>query len=109
MSKASDSISTPQYKLLKRINKLGSVKFESFSDKEKEICNFLLQNNYVSADGIYGYDVFSSSSRIHNLPLKVQITQLGEAKMYTFKMMFYKWWIPVVISILSLVVSIFKP
>ena len=49
----------------------------------------------------------SSSNGITGIYIyKYKVSQSGEAEMYLFKSSFYKWWVPVVISIGAFVVSI---
>lgn len=99
-------ISKPQYKMLKKLHKNKFLSYECLSDEEKEICAYLLQHNLISVTKKIGE--FSKTDMILP-PLKIDscsITQSGEAQIYIFKSTFYKWWIPVIISLVALALSI---
>lgn len=101
-------ISKPQYKMLKKLHKNKCLSYEYLSDEEKEICTYLLQHNLISVTKKMGE--FSKTDMILP-PLKIDscsITQSGEAQIYIFKSTFYKWWIPVLISIAALIISIWS-
>lgn len=96
------------YKLLKRISRRTTISAESLSEEELDICSYLhslkliecnMQNPIVH-ENAYG---FQSLVYEH---VEYSITQAGKAEIYNFKSTFYKWWIPVVISIIALIVSI---
>ncbi len=98
-------ISKPQYKMLVKIHKRNQLPYESLSEEEKDICSYLLAHNLICV--IKQLDKSSAPSmQLPAVKIKsVQITQAGMAQIYTFKSTFYKWWIPVVISIIALILS----
>lgn len=103
------NISKEQYRLLKKIQRMESISPNSLTDNELNICKFLSDKGFLSVTNKYqktsdgNLNIFSSS------PSEYSITQSGKAEIYIFKSTFYKWWIPVVISIAALIVSISLP
>lgn len=98
-------ISKSQYKMLVKVHKRNQLPYESLSEEEKDICSYLLAHNLIRV--IKQLDKSSAPSmQLPAVKIKsVQITQAGMAQIYTFKSTFYKWWIPVVISIIALILS----
>lgn len=99
-----EPLSKPQYKLLKRIYRVKSVKLDSLNDVEKDICKYLLVNSFIKSRKQLGHtmeDMYNSKE----LPANIEITQAGEAALYDFRSKFYKWWIPVFISAVSVALS----
>ena len=100
-------IDRSQYHILKKIRKYGQLSVDSLSTKQYSDCEYLRQQGFVSAieksNAINSGDVSQFYSEI----VSYEITPSGRAAIYSFKATFYKWWIPVVISIASLLVSLF--
>lgn len=99
-----ESLSRPQYKLLKRIYRMKSIRLNSLNDVEKDICKYLLANSFIKNRKQLDHameDMYNSKA----LPANIEITQAGEAALYEFRSKFYKWWIPVVISVVSVALS----
>lgn len=99
-----ESLSKPQYKLLKRIYRMKSIRLNSLNDVEKDICKYLLTNSFIKNRKQLDHameDMYNSKA----LPANIEITQAGEAALYEFRSKFYKWWIPVVISVVSVALS----
>ena len=96
-------ISRAQYNLLKRAIKSKELCVDDLNDIELEQAKFLYKNKFLvvserktsSSNGITGIYIY-----------KYKVSQSGEAEMYLFKTSFYKWWVPVVISIGAFIVSI---
>lgn len=100
------NLSKSQYKMLCKVYKANRLSASTLTEKELEICRYLMENdclksNYVSRTNISG-KLFISKS----LPSDIEITQTGEAQIYIFRSTFYKWWIPVVISVFALISSV---
>lgn len=93
-------ISKSQYKMLRKIQKQKSISASSLSENELEICQHLMEMECLKCRDFFGKRA---------LPSEVEVSQKGEAQIYLFRSTFYKWWIPVVISILALIVSIAAP
>lgn len=91
-------ISRPQFKMLLKIKRARGLYADSLSLEELSICEYLLSNGCISDHTVPG-----SAS-----PL-LKITQFGDAQIYIFASTFYKWWIPVIISIIALIISIAVP
>lgn len=104
-------INHDQYKMLKRISKAQSIEIGSLTDEEKKICDFLCENSFVSYHCDWNYKESNSSyapfiPRIESS--KYEITEKGKAQIAAYKATFHKWWIPLAISIIALIVSILK-
>ncbi len=100
------NLSKSQYKMLCRIKKEKTTSTNSLSKEEVEICSYLLTHGCIVPRCS---PALNSSGRLINiklLPEHLKITQEGEAHIYSFRSTFYKWWIPVVVSIFSLLISI---
>lgn len=95
------NISRKQYRVLKHIYRRKSINSSQLSDERIEICNYLTECNYLS---IQPLSIVLDSPLCSDYLLRV--TQSGEAEIYRFRSTFYKWWIPVVISVFALLVSI---
>lgn len=104
-------INHDQYKMLKRISKAQSIETDSLTDEEKKICDFLCENRFILPQSDWDYEESNLSYAPfvpHIKSKKYVITQAGKAQIYSFKAAFHKWWIPLAISILALIVSILK-
>lgn len=88
-------ISRTQYILMRKINRKKSMSFVSMNDRQKEDLAFLKDKGYVCI----------SKPATAASPAHYKVTAAGRASMYIFLSTFYKWWIPVIISICSLIVS----
>ena len=97
-------INRKQYKMLKRIRKAGSLKRDDLADSEKEICNYLMQSSFIKKVGDKSHSI-EEAYNSRKLPEDIELSQSGEAAMFDFRSKFYKWWIPVVISIVSVLLS----
>ncbi len=100
------NLSKEQYKMLLKIKKSNYITSSSLSDKEIEICKYLMYNGYIESSLFSRQDINGAYHTLKKLPEKISITQTGETQIYVFRSTFYKWWIPVVISIAALIVSI---
>lgn len=105
----SDSVlSKEQYKFLRKIKKHGGIARNSLSAKERDICRYLLSEECINKAKSNSAP-WQLSYNQDRLPEHITISQRGEAQVYTFRSTFYKWWIPVVISIVAIIVSIVLP
>ena len=95
-------ISRNQYKLLKKISKNNQINLKEVKDTEIDNFNYLADNNLLTITE-NSYKLYDTDACLIDAIYKV--SPLGEAEMYEFKSTFYKWWIPVVISIEAFVVS----
>ena len=103
-------LSKKQYKMLCRIKKQGNISLTSLTEDEKSVCLYLLdQKCIVSPKRLPAPWQSSNTPTSPSLPSVIRITQTGEAQIYTFRSKFYKWWIPVVISIIALITSVAVP
>lgn len=99
-------ISRRQYLLLKMFRK-DNASLKALNDKQLEDCEYLIDCGYLKATRELVYcDSTIGGARPVPTITAFSTTASGRAAMYTFKATFYKWWIPVIISIGSLVVSI---
>lgn len=83
---------------------MKSIRLNSLNDVEKDICKYLLTNSFIKNRKQLDHameDMYNSKA----LPANIEITQAGEAALYEFRSKFYKWWIPVVISVVSVALS----
>lgn len=104
------SLSKEQYKMLCKIKKHKGLSRSSLSDVELAICQYLLMRDCIAKPKHVSIPWQIDKSQTQNqLPEHLVITQFGEAQVYTFRSKFYKWWIPVVISIIALITSIAVP
>lgn len=102
----SDDISRNQYRLLKKFCK-SNVFITSMSKEQADDCQHLLDLGFLEPLIEYNDYIFSNGEH-HPSPdvASYTTTAAGRAAIYSFKATFYKWWIPVIISIASLIVSI---
>lgn len=89
-------IARTQYLLMCKMNRKKSISISSMSNRQKDDLDFLKSKGYVKI----------SKPATHSSPAQYQVTAAGRAAMYVFLSTFYKWWIPVIISIGSLTVSV---
>ena len=96
-------ISNRHYRFLKRIKKQKIVYVSNLSPDEKAMAQYLAKTKCIKAK----HQIDQSTPEITRIiPKSYEITQYGEAQIYVFKAKFYKWWIPVVIYVFALIVSI---
>lgn len=99
-------ISKDQYKMLKQIKK-SNVNTSGMSEYEIDICKFLMDKKFLKAREFSHYDRITNSVYVErSLPDELELTQAGEAQLYSYKASFHHWWIPVAVSILSAAVSL---
>ena len=99
-------ISAKQYWLLCTIDRNPNINTAAFTGKKKQDFDFLLKEKYVEPiKERRPIDTPNGSRRILQT-VGYRTTSEGRAAKYTFLSTFYKWWIPVIISIISLIVSI---
>lgn len=103
------NLSKEQYKMLLKIKKSNKLPTSSLTEKELEICTFLMYKHCITSRLFSCPDITGVNHTLEKLPKELTITQTGEAEIYVFRSTFYKWWIPVVISVLALLVSIVVP
>lgn len=99
-------ISGPQYRMLRKIKKGKVTKCSSLNEEELAICQYLVDHNCLASRSFPQRNVLGENSVVKALPPDLKITQTGEAQLYVFGSKFRKWWIAIVISALSLLVSI---
>lgn len=104
-------LSKKQYKMLCKIKKNGFIEKSSLSNTELSICQYLLSVDCLQAfhEVVPSLNFDTKIQTVKRLPLKIELNQTGEAQIYAFRSTFYKWWIPVVISVISLLISITIP
>lgn len=99
-------ISSEQYRLLCAINRNPHINTAAFTGTKKQDFDFLLKEKYVEPiKERQPIDTPNGSRRILQT-VGYRTTSEGRAIAYTFKATFYKWWIPVLLSIVSIVLSI---
>lgn len=99
------SIDSKQYKLLTKL-KRNDLSADSLSQIESEDCLYLVQCGYATPAKDRVMCNTPGGSRRLLITTCYKITPSGRAARYEFKATFYKWWIPVVISILAIVISL---
>lgn len=99
------SIDSKQYKLLTKL-KHNDLPADSLSPIESEDCFYLVHCGYVTPIKDRVMCNTPSGSRRLLKTTCYKITPYGRAARYEFKATFYKWWIPVIISILAIVISL---
>jgi hypothetical protein len=94
-------IDLKQYRMLKKVDKHSSIDAAFLSKEEKDICAFLLEKQFLAVTKSYRRNEQGDIDIFNLYPKEYSITQAGKAQIYAFKSTFYKWWIPVIISIFS--------
>lgn len=92
-------ISFQQFRMLRRA-KSTPILTGSLSLNEEAICDYLCEMGFLKAS----FDIDVDKEQLDFT--QYSITQAGEAQLYAFVSAFHKWWISVVIALISLVVSI---
>lgn len=99
-------ISRGQYLLLKKFRK-DNISAESLDKKQLDDCDYLVKCGFLKAiKELKLYEHAIGGARPIPTIASFSTTASGRAAIYSFKATFYKWWIPVIISIASLIVSI---
>lgn len=93
-------LSHKQYKLLVKANR-EPLDYDKLSSKEIDACNYLTDVSCFSID--YNYD-FSNTIPISEIN-QYRITELGKANILSFRFKYHYWYIPIIISVLSLLKS----
>lgn len=94
-------LSTYQYSLLKRLLK-HKLKKSELTEKEQEQFSFLGSNGYITYEGIY-----ENENSIHQLDSYIRIAPKGEAAYQTYIRQRNRWAIPMLISLVAVIISIF--
>lgn len=102
-------ISKPQYKLLVKIKKGKITSYKDLTNEQEEILEFLTENNCIVAASFTQNGFVNKGKVVYRYPERLKITQFGEACIYAFRAKFYKWWIPLLVSIAALGWSIASP
>lgn len=102
-------ISFPQYLMLKRIKRANPLPNQNLSQEQYEIIQYLEEHNFVDEmisedDWTFNDNIVFANSTLTGF----RITEAGKAQISAYTASFHKWWIPLVISIIALFVSIFK-
>lgn len=99
-----------QFKMLLKLkhNNIKTDKIE-LSEEDQDILEFLIKNNFAVIIDDIKYIPSSSNFVIGEIPIlnstTYQITQDGKAQISAYVSSFHKWWIPLVISIGSFILS----
>lgn len=98
-------INLKQYKMLSKINNNKTIKCDNLNDDEKKICEFLSSKGFISSNCCFV---------TKNTPLgkmgftdieNYEITEEGKAQISAYISSFHKWWIPLIVSIASFILS----
>lgn len=100
------NIDAAQYRILKRLHKKGPIQSNHILPAQKSDYGYLLKCGYITEIKQLQESVTVTGKRPVVRVTGYEITAEGRAERYDFKATFYKWWIPVVISIIALIVSI---
>lgn len=89
-------IARTQFFLMVKMQRRGSLSYDSLNDSGKDDLNFLKNKGYVRI----------SRPASPGASARYSVTAAGRAALYAFRSTFLKWWIPVVISVASFIVSV---
>lgn len=89
-------IARTQFFLMVKMQRRGSLSYDSLNDSGKDDLNFLKSKGYVRI----------SRPASPGASACYSVTAAGRAALYAFRSAFLKWWIPVVISVASFIVSV---
>lgn len=94
------AINRKQYAMLKFSCKQSVFSVDALDDNAKSICKYLSDIGFL--------DVTSRSidDNFRSIPKSYAITQAGKAAIYQFKVARIKNWVPIVISIFALLISL---
>lgn len=98
-------INYPQYRMLCRAKKVTSMNPSKFSKEETDICEFLCSCGFLTKTEKHVRD---SNGKVNIFEFEVTgytITQAGKAQISVYRLSFHKWWIPLIISIASLILT----
>lgn len=98
-------INRKQYCMLKRIKHCNSLNTQQLNAQELEICDFLESHNFIVAVSSHLEKIGGLSGYANIVAETYAITQAGRAQIYAFASKFRKWWVSVVISVVSLIIS----
>lgn len=82
-----------QYKFLKKLDKSCTINWNDLSETERSMQRYLQSLGYIH-------------QTITNKTPQYSVTQKGKDEMFQFTLKYYRWWIPVIISLAALTVSI---
>ena len=85
-----------QFRMLKRIKHKKLIKSTNFTKEQLDICAYLKSNDFITVRTVL------SESPHYN---EYRITQKGSAQLSAYVASFHKWWIPLIISIGSFILS----
>lgn len=85
-----------QYRLLSKIKRRKTLSGESIKRTQAEDLSYLLNKKYVC---------YSRVQTPHSSAVYCTTPQ-GRAAIYDFRISYMKWWVPVIISLASLIVSV---
>lgn len=89
-------IARTQFFLMVKMQRRGSLSYDSLNDSGKDDLNFLKSKGYVRI----------SRPASPGASARYSVTAAWRAALYAFRSTFLKWWIPVVISVASFIVSV---
>lgn len=94
-----------QFKILGRIRRHKSIKHDDLSDEEINICEFLFNHGFVTKNKTFN----QIPNKFDNVPVltvdSYKITEKGKAQLSAYVAAFHKWWLPLIVSIASLILS----
>ena len=98
-----------QHLMLKRIKRANPLSCKNLSEEQFKIIEYLEEHNFIEPLILEGDITSYGNVFIDNSVLTgYKITEAGKAQIWAFSAKFLKWWIPLVISVIALIVSIFK-
>lgn len=92
------------YKMLKQIENSKTFENKDLSDEQIEIIDFLIRKDFVEKLQ-YDGEVNSYKDYLNLKPSGYKITQEGLAQISAYSSTFLKWWIPLIVSIASFILS----
>lgn len=81
-----------QYRFLKKIDADTLVSRDTLTDNELDMQQYLQQNQMLS-------------QVMKNRTPHYYVTQHGKSEMTNFMLSYYRWWLPVIVSVAALIVS----
>lgn len=105
-----EQLNIKQSKLLKTINKAGTLTYKNLSDEQKTVCNFLEINSYVSYGTSSQADEDSDHFQIWDEIESVSVTEAGRAYLYNEHTDNFRFTVPNIINsflaIIAIIISI---
>lgn len=99
-------IDNRQYDLLTKLMKQKEYSVKQLSSEELEMCEYLEHEGLVTAE-VSSRPVNTSIGKLTSWEISsYKITEKGRAHRYSFFEKLLRWWIPLIISFISLGVSI---